>query len=314
MVARRHARCSCSRPISAPTGPARRRRRRSGRPARTSEDPKVARPATFWRRLYLVDAESGATREVQPDGVNVFEFDWAGGKVAAVCTDEPSESAWYDAWIGLIDLETRGGRARSTSPSGSCSVRSSRRADASPGSRASRPTAESSPARCTSHGVGPLAPELDVTWIDFADEETLWYAGWRGAGSMYGRLAVDGSHDRSTSRATFSSARAFSRASAVAADGSSVAAMFESPLAPPEIARFEPRRGGRSALTSLNSELAAELPARANGARTRGTRSTASRSKACSRCRAGTRRRAAARRVRARRPDRRRGRGASRRC
>src|SRR5215831_17027733 len=38
------------------------------------EDPKVYRPAEFWRRLYLVDAESGATREVQPDGVNVFEF------------------------------------------------------------------------------------------------------------------------------------------------------------------------------------------------------------------------------------------------
>ena len=39
--------------------------------------------------------------------MNVFELGWAGGKVAAVCTEEPSESAWYDAWIGLIDLDTR---------------------------------------------------------------------------------------------------------------------------------------------------------------------------------------------------------------
>src|SRR5262245_59965191 len=57
------------------------------------EDPVVFRPALHWRRLYLVDAESGDTREVGPLGVNVFELDWAGGKVAAVCTDLPTESA-----------------------------------------------------------------------------------------------------------------------------------------------------------------------------------------------------------------------------
>src|SRR5215213_1775518 len=72
-----------------------------------TDDPKVIRPASHWRRLYLVDVESGETREVTPPGVNVFELDWAGGKVAAVCTDEPSESAWYDAWIGLLDIASR---------------------------------------------------------------------------------------------------------------------------------------------------------------------------------------------------------------
>ena len=30
------------------------------------QDPKVLRPAKYWRRLYLVDAESGATRVVSP--------------------------------------------------------------------------------------------------------------------------------------------------------------------------------------------------------------------------------------------------------
>src|SRR5438477_2543266 len=53
-----------------------------------AEDPKVFRPARFWRRLWLVDAQSGDTRgdagDVSPAGVNVFEFGWAGGKVAAV--------------------------------------------------------------------------------------------------------------------------------------------------------------------------------------------------------------------------------------
>jgi len=57
------------------------------------DDPKVIKPAQHWRRLFLVDVESGDSREVSPEGVNVFEFDWAGGDAVAVCTDEPSESA-----------------------------------------------------------------------------------------------------------------------------------------------------------------------------------------------------------------------------
>src|SRR5262249_52525640 len=51
------------------------------------EDPKVFRPAQHWRRLYRVDAATGATAEVGPPGINVFELGWAGGKVAAVCTE-----------------------------------------------------------------------------------------------------------------------------------------------------------------------------------------------------------------------------------
>ncbi|MFL6035818.1 MAG: hypothetical protein ACJ74I_12145, partial [Gaiellaceae bacterium] len=157
------------------------------------QDPKVLRPARFWRRLYLVDAGSGATREVQPDGVNVFEFGWAGGKVAAVCTDEPSESAWYDAWIGLIDIETRGvERIHAPEWQLQCPI-------VSPGGRIAWIEGFASDRGVVTgtvnvHGVGPLAPELDVTWIEFAEEETLWYAGWRSAGSMYGRLTFDGSY------------------------------------------------------------------------------------------------------------------------
>lgn len=221
------------------------------------QDPRVLRPATFWRRLYLVDAESGATREVQPDGVNVFEFGWAGGKVAAVCTDDPSESAWYDAWIGLIDLETRAvERIYTPEWQLQCPV-------VSPGGRVAWIEGFASDRAVVTgtvnvHGVGALAPELDVTWIDFADEETLWYAGWRSAGSMYGQLALDGTYSLDVSGDFLLGARFQPRVTPYP-DGSSVAAVFESPLAPPEIARFEPGAEAHE-LTSLNSELAAELP------------------------------------------------------
>ena len=127
-----------------------------------------------------MDAESGESREVQPEGVNVFEFGWAGGKVAAVCTDEPSESAWYDAWIGLIDIEARTvERIHTPEWQLQCPV-------ISPGGRVAWIEGFASDrgvvtGTVTVHGVGPLAPEHDITWIEFADEETLWFAGWRGA-------------------------------------------------------------------------------------------------------------------------------------
>ena len=220
------------------------------------QDPKVRRPATFWRRLYLVDAESGATREVQPEGVNVFEFGWAGGKVAAVCTDEPSESAWYDAWIGLIDIEARDVERLHTPE---WQLQCPR---ISPGGRIAWIEGFASDRAVVTgtvsvHGVGPLAPELDVTWIDFANEDTLWYAGWRGAGSMYGQLTLDGSFSFEASGDFLLGARFQPRVTPFP-DGSGVAAVFESPTAPPEIARFEPDAQAQQ-LTSLNDELAAQV-------------------------------------------------------
>src|SRR5205823_4086128 len=128
--------------------------------------------------LYLVDAASGATNEVGPRGVNVFELDWAGGKVVGVCTDEPTESAWYDAWIGLIDLEARTAErvhAAQWQLQSPC---------ISPGGRVAWIEGFASDRGVVTGtvnvlGVGPLAPELDVTWIAFADDETLWCAGAR---------------------------------------------------------------------------------------------------------------------------------------
>src|SRR6266511_2453546 len=73
----------------------------------SEDDPKVTRPFEAWRRLFRVDAETGETSEVSPEGVNVFEYDWDGARTVAVCSDEPSESAWYNAYVALLDLDRR---------------------------------------------------------------------------------------------------------------------------------------------------------------------------------------------------------------
>src|ERR1041385_5608469 len=221
------------------------------------QDPKGFRPAQFWRRLWLGDAASGETEDVSPEGVNVFELGWAGGKVAAVCTEDPSESAWYDAWIGLIDLDTREVERVHTpkwqlqSP------------QISPGGRVAWVEGFSSDRGTlagTVHvlGEGQVAPELHASWIEFADDDTLWVAGWRGAGTSAGRLTLDGAYEELAGGDVTIGAR-FQPKLAVSADGSRAAAACEGPDDPPEVVLWE--NGTARTLTSLNAEVAPSLGA-----------------------------------------------------
>jgi dipeptidyl aminopeptidase/acylaminoacyl peptidase len=219
------------------------------------DDPKVFRPAKFWRRLWLVDAATGETRDATPDRVNVFEVGWAGGKAAAVCTDDPSESAWYGAWIGLIDLDARVVERVHTPK---WQLQAPR---ISPGGQVAFVEGFSSD-RGTLTGTvhvldrGPVAPELHATWIEFADEDTLWVAGYRGAGTFAGRLKLDGSYEELTGGDATLGPR-YSPALAVSADGSRAAAAYESAEEASEVVLWED--GERRTLTSLNAEVAPRL-------------------------------------------------------
>ena len=220
-----------------------------------AQDPKVIRPAQFWRRLWLVDAATGEARDVTPEGTNVFELDWAGGRAVAVCTDDPSESAWYDAWIGLIDLEARTvervhtPRWQLQSPA------------ISPGGEVAFVEGFSSDRGTltgTVHvlGQGALATELHATWVEFADEDGLWVAGWREAGSFAGRLDLDGSYLELLS-GQLTLGNRYNPRFAASADGSRIALAVESTDEPAEIVLLE--NGGRRALTSVNAGVSEEL-------------------------------------------------------
>jgi dipeptidyl aminopeptidase/acylaminoacyl peptidase len=219
------------------------------------QDPKVLKPAQFWRRLWLVDAASGETRDVTPPGTNVFELDWAGGVVVAVCTDGPSESAWYDAWIGLIDLDARTVERVHTPKWQLQSPAVSRGGQVAwvEGFSSDRGTLTG-----TVHvlGHGALAPELHACWVEFADEKTLLVAGWREAGSFAGRLGLDGSYLELVGGDLTLGNRYAPRFSS-SADGSRIAAVLEGPDDPPEVVLLE--HGERRALTSLNAGLKDEL-------------------------------------------------------
>jgi dipeptidyl aminopeptidase/acylaminoacyl peptidase len=220
-----------------------------------AQDPKVFRPALFWRQLWLVDAATGETRQVTPDRVNVFEVSWAGGKAVAVCTDEPSESAWYEAWLGLIDLNALTVERVHTPKWQLQAPRISRGGQVAfiEGFSSDRGTLTG-----TVHvlGRGPIAPELHATWIEFGDEDTLWVAGWRGGGTFAGRLSLDGSYEE-LAGGDLTLGRRYLPALAVSADGSHAAAAYESADDAPEVVLWE--NGGRRTLTTLNAEVAPRL-------------------------------------------------------
>ncbi len=215
------------------------------------EDPKVIRPAQHWRRLFLIDAATGDTREGSPDGVNVFEFDWAGGDAVAVCTEEPSESAWYNAWIGRLDLATRTAtRVHTAEWQLQCpSISRGGRIAWIEGFASDRAVVTGT---VNVLDVGPLAPELDVTWIAWADDDTLSYAGSRRSGSHFGRLnADDGSFDEQYAGDAIVGARFQQR---IAVGGERVFSVFESATDAPEVVEFV--GGEPQPLTSLNGALA----------------------------------------------------------
>lgn len=218
------------------------------------EDPKVKRPFEAWRRLYTIDAHTGATEEVGPEGVHVFEFDWDGERAVAVCADEPSESAWYDAYLALLDLDARAADRlyepewQIQSPclagdsvafaEGFCSDRAVLAGEVKIVDIASR-------------AVRDLAvAETDVSFLARRDGERLWYAGFRGMGCVCGSLSLSGEAEELWAGDALLGARFHPF---LAAGGDRIVSVLEAPGRAPEVASLED--GDWTALSDLNDSL-----------------------------------------------------------
>ena len=72
------------------------------------EDPAVTDPCQARRRLYRIDAAGGATAEIGPADLTVWEFDLLGDDAAlALVSADPSERGWYRARLARLDLARR---------------------------------------------------------------------------------------------------------------------------------------------------------------------------------------------------------------
>jgi dipeptidyl aminopeptidase/acylaminoacyl peptidase len=162
-------------------------------------DPYVFRPDEGWRRLYRVDAETGETEEVGPDGMSIWEFELVDERTAvAVVSDDPSESGWYRSHLAVLDPDARTAQAIGTHE------RQVQGPAVDPtGTRVALLEGWSSDRGLVAGDVRVFdlasgeavrfdAELSDVTSIGWLDAETLWYAGWSGFGSRVGAIGLDG--------------------------------------------------------------------------------------------------------------------------
>jgi dipeptidyl aminopeptidase/acylaminoacyl peptidase len=230
----------------------------------SEQDPEVTRPHEAWRHLWIVELETGRTVRASPDGLNVWEFHWDGeSRAAAIVSDDPSESAWYDARLALLDFDDRSAKTLYApqwqlqcprlSPAG-------REVACIEGVCSDRGivvgTATVVDAR--SGEATPLMPELDVSWLHWRDDERLWYSGWQDMGTSVGLLGRDGSVDALWAGDATVGGRSHPPVSLSAdATGTALATVLEAPDRPPEVVMFDIRRPheGPRALTRLNAGL-----------------------------------------------------------
>ncbi len=222
-------------------------------------DPQVTRPAEHWRRLCSIDVATGASAPVGPAGLNIWEFDWGGGDViAAVASDDPSESGWYRARLVVIDLAA-----------GSATTLHE------PGMQIAYPALSPDGTRvafvegfCSDRGIlagettlvataggdaAVLAPQIDVSCLRWRDDRTLWFAGLSGLRHACGTIAVDGASDVVWS-GDASIASGWMPTIAAAPDGSRLAAAHSAWDTAPELRVLDPAApaAGWSALSALN--------------------------------------------------------------
>jgi dipeptidyl aminopeptidase/acylaminoacyl peptidase len=162
-------------------------------------DPHVFRPDQGWRRLLRVDARNGATEEVGPEGMAVWEFDLLdASRAVALASDDPSERGWYRARLVLLDLETRTAQdlwIPDRQLQGPVADPSGRRVAVLEGWSSDRGLVAGD-IRIVDLASGErltFDPGIsDITSIGWLDPDTLWFAGWEGFGSRFGAVGIDG--------------------------------------------------------------------------------------------------------------------------
>ena len=231
-----------------------------------ADDPRVQRAAEHWRRLYRIDTATGATTRIDLDGVNVWEFDWRGGVLAAIVSADPSESGWYAPRVALVDVD-RGtvrdlhvpadqvealalspGESRVAFIAGFCSDRGLLVGEATVVSTADG-TAATTP-----------APDLDVGSLEWRDERSLWFAGQRGLASTCGTIDVEGG-GTVVWQGDASLLSGWTPFVSAAPDGRLLAAAFTAWGTPPQLCVLDPAAPaqGWRPVTTLNPQ--AEAPA-----------------------------------------------------
>jgi dipeptidyl aminopeptidase/acylaminoacyl peptidase len=199
-----------------------------------------------WRRLHVVDLESGDVRPASREGLNVWEAAWCGSDaIAAVVSEDPEESAWFGASVALLDVAS--GEERVLYRSG--------RGDRQMGLPAASPSGRHlAVVQALASDRGFLAGDIllidpetgeatptetlraDVTHMTWRNEEHLFFAGGRGLETLAGEIDADSLESRELWAGTESLGSRDPQAAPLGDDA--FVAFLESFERPPELAVF----------------------------------------------------------------------------
>jgi dipeptidyl aminopeptidase/acylaminoacyl peptidase len=230
------------------------------------EDPAVDGLGGVLRRLFRVDAATGATVEVGPSHLSVWEFDLLGSDAAvALVSDDPRERGWCHAHLVRTDFVSRTATvlhrsdwqllAPTVSPSGE-------HFGFLEGWSSDRGLVASE-IRILDLASGRLstvaaAGASDVTTFGWRDEESLWFAGWAKLGAIHGAVETGGRVLWSC-REDAIIGDSFSARISPSPDKSGFAAVRETPGVPPKIVFKGSSDGTWKSVTRLNVAVSAGL-------------------------------------------------------
>ena len=225
-------------------------------------DPVVMRPDGAWRRLFRIDAETGAATEIGPEGLTVWAFDLLDGKRAlALVSADPSERGWYSSRLVLLDLSDRSARTLlepewqlqcpAAAPDG-------RKAAVLEGWSSDRGLVAGTIRVLdleTGDSAAVAAEALsDVSFIQWRDPESLWFAGWSEMGTSYGVVGLDGTLEWSQREDAVVGLNSFFAHVAPAPEGAGFAAVREAVGVAPEVVYRSERAEAWRTLSAFNGD------------------------------------------------------------
>jgi dipeptidyl aminopeptidase/acylaminoacyl peptidase len=231
-------------------------------------DPDVFRAGDARRRLYQLSLADGACREVGPPDLSLWDFDLLDRSHAVILASaEAAERGWYDAHLAVLDLERRSARPlfkRTWQLQGPAVAPSGRRVAVIEGWGSDRGlvAGEIRLIDIESGRVADLAPQRlsDIAFVRWRDDDSLWFAGWREAGSHYGLVRTDGEILWEEQEDAIVGLNSFLAHVAPAPGNEALAAVREAPGKPAEIVYRATPKSSWTVLSHLNDGIAESLP------------------------------------------------------
>ncbi len=156
-------------------------------PARSNRNP------VGWRRVWRVDADTGDASALSPPDLTVWQFaSLPDGRLVAVASTDPGEGGWHRPVLTLLGPDPS---ARQDLHVGSWQL--SNPAVSPDGARVAflegwtsdrgLDTGDLRVLDLATGAITELGPTgVDATWLHWAPDRRLWFAGWRGLGTAWG--------------------------------------------------------------------------------------------------------------------------------